>query len=126
MMHIGDLVTSLGVEQDAGITRQGSVAKAAFAAYLRDNQTPSERMMARVLCHLGIEAEPQVPILGYIADFYDASTRTVIEVDGSIHDDQRAADAVRNEHMRAAGYRVYRVTNDEVRHFLANIAEARG
>lgn len=123
MRRIGDILADLGYGEDRAI--RSPEAKRKFAQYLRENQTPSERLMARVLFHLGIDAEPQVPILGWIADFYDASTKTVIEVDGSIHAYQREADAFRDKKMREAGYRVYRFRNDEIRHFMANIAADR-
>lgn len=99
--------------------------KQAMAEYLIANQTASERTMARVLHHLGISAKPQVPILGWIVDFYDSSTRTVIEVDGDSHSGKQGADEHRDQAMREAGYRVIRVTNDEVRHFLQNLADPR-
>lgn len=119
---IGDIVAGLGITEYGGATRQGPEAKAAYARMLRDNQTIAERHMATVLVYLGIEAMPQVPILGWIADFYDPATRTIIEVDGDIHERQRDYDQFRDETMIAAGYRVIRVHNDEVNHFLQNIA----
>ena len=98
--------------------------KQGFADYLRENQTPSERMMARVLYHLGIDAEPQVVLSGWIVDFYDESTRTIIEVDGGVHlsPSQRARDQHRDDVMRGKGYRVLRFANHEVRHFMESVA----
>lgn len=119
--HIGDVVAALGMGRLVGPTRQGPDAKAAFARMLRSDQTIAERHMATVLAYLGIEAIPQAPILGWIADFYDPATRTVIEVDGDVHARKRAYDRFRDEKMEAAGYRVLRVRNEEVDHFLANI-----
>ncbi len=122
-MQIGHILRGMGFDSEA--RQRTPESKRDFADYLREHQTPSERMMARVLFHLGIDAEPQVLICGWVADFYDASTRSVIEVDGAIHDYHQEADQFRDEKMREAGYRVFRFRNEEVRHFLANIAESR-
>lgn len=124
-VHIAKVLAAMGWDHAAGFDQQGAEAKRAFADYLRDNQTPSERLMARVLFHIGIDAKPQVNILGWIVDFYDAEHRTVIEVDGSIHAHQREADAFRDEKMREAGYRVMRFRNDEVPHLMQAIAMGR-
>jgi very-short-patch-repair endonuclease len=100
--------------------------KRAFTEHLREHQTESERLMARVLVHLGIDAVPQAAVRGWVVDFLDARNRTVIEVDGAIHkgEEAQARDEYRDQVLRDAGYRVIRVTNDEVRHFLANLANA--
>lgn len=119
--QIGDVILSLGLGEGVP-ARRGPEAKAAYARMLRENQTRAERHMATVLACFGIDAQPQVPILGWIADFYDPLTRTVIEVDGSSHDNRQGQDDLRDERMRAAGYRVYRFRNEEVSHFLQNIA----
>jgi very-short-patch-repair endonuclease len=59
----------------------------------------------------------QKPLGNYIADFYCASARLVIEVDGDSHFDGRAEqyDARRTAALEAQGIRVLRVTNQEVR-----------
>lgn len=98
-------------------------SKLLFADYLRANQTPSERLMARVLFHLGIDAAPQVVIRGWIVDFYDYGTGTIIEVDGSSHQDRAAEDQERDAILRDAGYRVIRVSNEEVVQLMASFAE---
>jgi uroporphyrinogen-III synthase len=106
----------------AAVATKGPQSKLAFANYLRANQTPGERMMARVLYHLGIEAQPQVPIRGWIVDFYDYENRVVFEVDGPYHEERKAADAYRDAVLTGAGYRVVRLSNDAVRNLMANVA----
>jgi very-short-patch-repair endonuclease len=56
----------------------------------------------------------------FVLDFWCPLARLVIEVDGAIHadEDQAAPDADRTAHLAAYGYRVLRVTNDEVPHAL--------
>ena len=116
-MRIGDILVAMGYDESYTSSDQ----KIAFSKYLRENQTPSERLMARILFHLGIQAEPQVVLMGWIVDFFDAANRTVIEVDGSIHQHKKQQDAERDEAMRRAGYRVIRIANDELPQMMANV-----
>lgn len=124
-MRIGEILRTMGLEPDqAMIARQGENAKRAYADYLRENQTPSERLMARVLFYLGCDVEPQQPLLGWIVDFLDRENKVVIEVDGSAHSGKEDADAFRDEKMREAGYRVIRIASWEVPHLLQQVARA--
>jgi very-short-patch-repair endonuclease len=125
-MRIGEIMRTMGLEPDETLfLRQGPDAKRAYADYLRENQTPTERMMARVLYHLGCDVEPQQPVLGWIVDFLDAENRVVIEVDGSAHTGREEADDFRDEKMREAGYRVIRIESWEVPHMLQQVARWR-
>ena len=121
MMRIGALMPLLDLT-DEGVKVRRDTAKRVFADHLRENQTASERMMARVLFHLGIDAKPQVVLLGWIVDFFDADHLTVIEVDGSSHNGREAEDRMRDESLERAGYRVLHFHNEEVRHIMANLA----
>jgi very-short-patch-repair endonuclease len=56
----------------------------------------------------------QHPVDRFILDFYCASAKLCIEVDGGIHDEQQERDAARTEYLSARGIRVIRFTNDEV------------
>jgi very-short-patch-repair endonuclease len=62
----------------------------------------------------------QHPIGPFIADFVCPLSRTVIEVDGATHgsDSERAYDARRDAYLRARGWNVIRVTNNDVYKFL--------
>lgn len=121
---IGESLRLLGLTEDGAQPRNAD-AKRAYADYLRANQTPSERMMARVLYHLGIDAEPQVQVRGYIVDFLDRRNGVVIEVDGGIHGDRKAADDLRTANLEDQGYRIIRITNEEVRHLMQSVAGGR-
>ena len=59
----------------------------------------------------GFKFRRQHPLGPYIADFYCAMARLVIEVDGAVHgyDVRAAGDARRDEWMRGQGLRVVRV-----------------
>src|SRR6187549_2727373 len=51
----------------------------------------------------------QVPLLGFIANFYASSVRLIVEVDGGYHARRVSADARRDRKLARAGYRVVRV-----------------
>ena len=48
------------------------------------------------------------------SDFYCATHRLVIEVDGDIHETQAERDEVRTEQFEAYGYHVIRFSNERV------------
>ena len=56
----------------------------------------------------------QHPIGPYVADFYCAAAKLVIEIDGAAHDYRQAEDVRRDEYMRSLGLRVFRVAAAEV------------
>ncbi len=64
----------------------------------------------------GLKFRRQHPVDGFVVDFYCAERRLIVEVDGSIHDRQRAADEERQVILDASGYRVVRLHNDTVLH----------
>ena len=126
-VRIGQVLRMLGFEPDVAITaaEAGVNPKRAYADYLRENQTTSERMMARVLYYLGCDVEPQQVVRGYIVDFLDREGRIVIEVDGSSHSGKEDYDAERDAIMRADGYRVIRIQSWEVPLMLQQVARWR-
>jgi len=65
----------------------------------------------------------QHPIDRFIVDFYCGDAKLVIEVDGSIHDDQVEQDAGRQATLEALGFRVLRFTNDEILADLPSVIE---
>lgn len=122
-IRIGQLMAQLGYADESD--EQKRERKRAFADYLRANQTVGERMMARNLYHLGIDAEPQAQLRGWVVDFLDREHSVVFEVDGSSHDNKQEADEFRDAILTEAGYRVVRLTNDGVRNLMYSIAIAR-
>ncbi len=97
-----------------------------FARELRKNQTPAEVLLWKLLRNrrlLGFKFFRQHPIVVekyngrtgfYIADFYCAEKKLVIEVDGLIHAFQIDYDKVRDVIMNEFGLTVFRITNDEI------------
>ena len=60
----------------------------------------------------------QVAIGALVLDFYCASERLVIEVDGPNHDEQQEADRIRQELLESLGIRFVRLSNHQVEHQL--------
>jgi very-short-patch-repair endonuclease len=56
----------------------------------------------------------QHPLGRFIADFYCAQVRLVVEVDGPVHSKQAEYDEARTQHFETYGYQVVRFTNQEV------------
>jgi very-short-patch-repair endonuclease len=96
--------------------------KVTLARQLRREMTPAEARMWGALCGkaLGCRVRAQHVIRGWIVDFYIASARLVIEVDGDVHDLQVEEDARRTLALEAEGLRVIRVRNEDM---LANLPQ---
>ena len=64
----------------------------------------------------GLKFKRQHSIGNYIVDFYCASKRLIIELDGEIHlsSEQDAKDQIRDKNLREMGFIVLRFTNDEI------------
>jgi very-short-patch-repair endonuclease len=62
----------------------------------------------------GFKFRRQHVIDRFVADFYCAKARLVIEVDGPIHDFSREEDAMRQQFLESLHLRVLRFNNDEV------------
>ena len=65
-------------------------------------------------------------VLGkYIADFYSAEAKLVIELDGSQHYEQENAlyDAERTEFLKSYGLRVIRIANNEINRNFRGVCE---
>ena len=78
---------------------------------MRQAPTDSEARLWRALrsSQLGVAFRRQVPLLGFIVDFYAPSVRLVVEVDGGYHARRVTADARRDRKLERAGYRVVRI-----------------
>lgn len=87
------------------------------ARELRNSQTPAERKLwFEFLRTHPVKFRRQVPLQGYILDFYAPSLKLCIELDGRSHDSQAAAeyDAERTRQLTAVGVQVVRFGNAEV------------
>lgn len=90
------------------------------ARNLRANLTPAEK---KIWFHYlrnsnaSVKFLRQKPIGNYIADFYCASKKLVVEIDGNSHflsEDAMNKDKIREEFFRKNGLRILRFTNVEV------------
>ena len=91
-----------------------SPAKEQFAAQLRENQTSAERRLGKKLSKRKETWFAQVPLRGFIADFYCPQALLVVEVDGPSHNHTKAYDTQRDEALKEIGIKTLRFTNDEV------------
>jgi very-short-patch-repair endonuclease len=62
----------------------------------------------------GLKFKRQHLIGRYIADFVCLEKNLVVELDGGIHKLKQEADAVRDATLQTFGYRVLRISNDEL------------
>jgi len=84
---------------------------------LRREATPAESLLWERLRDRrlsGLKFRRQHTIDRYVADFYCAHARLVVEVDGGVHDARVAEDAYREQVMASHGVRTLRVTNDQI------------
>ncbi len=85
----------------------------------RQNPTPAEEILWQVLRGGNLEGVRflrQKAFGRYIVDFYCASAKIVIELDGEVHDAPEAQiyDALRTETLEARGLQVVRFRNEMV------------
>ncbi|WCT12340.1 endonuclease domain-containing protein [Mucilaginibacter jinjuensis] len=101
---------------------------------LRNNQTPAERMLWDQLRRKNVDNHKflrQYPIMVvqvgisyfYIANFYCAKLKLVIELDGPIHNFKKEYDANRDLVMNQLGIVVLRFNNDEVEMQIDNLIQ---
>ena len=95
------------------------------AKEMRSKMTSAERVMWALLRkhrQAGFHFRRQHPMARFIVDFCCTKAKLCIEVDGSIHEQQRERDEERTAWLEAMGYTVLRFTNDEIldaRHLVA-------
>ncbi len=104
------------------------------ARKLRQSLTRSEQILWKELRNrkfLGLKFLRQHPFVYqvvdnrpyyFIADFYCAEKRLVIEVDGKIHDFQKEDDEHREEILKSLGLNILRIRNEEVED-ISNVLE---
>jgi very-short-patch-repair endonuclease len=96
-----------------------------LARELRKNQTPTEETLWTILRNRRFERKKflrQHPIVFqrdskchfFIADFYCAEKKLVVELDGKIHDYQKQRDEERDLVIQSMGLGVVRIKNEEL------------
>jgi very-short-patch-repair endonuclease len=111
----------LGVRSEisklAGSNRQIPKVLLERARELRKRQTPAEQILWECLRNrrlLNTKFRRQHNIGRYIADFYCHEKLLIIELDGSIHANQQAEDAIRESWLKSNNFIVIRFSNDQI------------
>jgi very-short-patch-repair endonuclease len=102
--------------------------------YLRKNQTLAESILWEKLRNRqlnGFKFLRQYPIRFvldnqrrvFIADFYCAKHKLVIELDGEIHEKQKEYDTIRSEIINNLGFSVIRFPNKEIINNIGSVKE---
>jgi len=92
-------------------------ATLARARRLRREATPPEKLLWWALRGRrigGLKFRRQEAIGPYFADFCCREKRLIVELDGMSHIDRKDYDEQREAYLRECGYRVVRVTNNDV------------
>jgi very-short-patch-repair endonuclease len=103
-----------------------SPAKLELAKKMRRNMTFAERCFwnaVRANKIPGMHFHRQQVIDGFIADFYCADHRLVVEIDGGVHEFQRAHDAQRDIALQKNGLKVLRFKNEDVVDHIEHVIE---
>ncbi len=96
------------------------------ARRMRQEATPAEELLWQALRRSGVRGfkfRRQHVIGSFIVGFYCVGARLVVEVDGSIHDEQVAADRERQAMLESLGLSVIRFTNIEVMSDLPSVLD---
>lgn len=95
------------------------------ARQLRREMTPAEKILWQKLRgnKLGVHFRRQQVVAGFIVDFYCHKADLVIELDGSVHDEeeQKENDAEREKVLARMGLQVVRFRNEEVTGNLSEV-----
>ena len=97
-----------------------------LAKELRKNMTPWEReLWFKFLRYYPVRFQRQKAIGNYIADFYCAKARLIIELDGGGHysAEQSEKDAIRTENLQTMGLTVLRFCNLDIDHNFVGVCE---
>ncbi len=95
-----------------------------FARQMRREPTEPEKFIWRHLSNSqlgGFKFRRQTVIGRYICDFSCSSVGLIVEIDGNTHD--AAADARRDDDLRAQGFTVLRFTNADVLRDMNGVLE---
>lgn len=92
----------------------------------RKEGTPAERRLWQALRARqlnGFKFRRQVWLGPFIADFFCAGAKLIMEVDGDTHASQRTYDRLRTNWLKYEGFDLVRVTNADVMHNLDGVLE---
>ena len=96
------------------------------ARELRREMTPTEKRLwaqLRGRRFAGYKFRRQTPIAGYIADFYCAQARLILELDGESHVGKGTRDENRRRTLKSKGFRILRFWDTEIYDDLEAVLE---
>ncbi len=114
------------VENEVEMNKTNNPKLTTNAKNLRKNMTKEERhLWYDFLKSLPITVHRQKVIGDYIVDFYIASSKTVIELDGSQHYENKGkeSDARRDRYLNELGIKVLRYSNLDVNQRFESVCE---
>ncbi len=80
-----------------------------------------EELRAKQLA--GYKFRRQHPIGSFIVDFYCPLRKLVIEIDGPVHNNQKAYDKTREDYLQAMGFTVLRFANQKVEDHMSDVLQ---
>ncbi|MBZ9730993.1 endonuclease domain-containing protein [Salegentibacter sp. JZCK2] len=97
-----------------------------YRKILRDNLTPAEAFLWNYLKARKLEGKRftrQHSIGNYIVDFYCASEKLIIELDGEVHlnSNDEEKDLKRTEYLQGLGFKIIRFENKMIFDFLPSV-----
>jgi very-short-patch-repair endonuclease len=100
-----------------------TTAQRDFARTLRRRQTSAEDLLWQQLRgrRLGLKFRRQVPIAGYVVDFFCFDAKLMIELDGRQHAMEAEYDVRRTAELEAHGLTILRFRNEAVRNNLDGV-----
>lgn len=98
--------------------------KKIFARTLRKEQTKSEKIVWELLrkrkfCNCKFRR--QHVIEGFVLDFYCHELKLGVEVDGSVHNNRKEYDRLRQEIIESEGISIIRFSNKEIAKDITNV-----
>jgi very-short-patch-repair endonuclease len=100
--------------------------KIRYALGLRKRMTDAETLLWNHLKNRqlnNLKFRRQVPISWFITDFLCIEKQLIVEVDGSVHDEQKEYDKEREAELQTLGFTILRFTNDDVLNDLKRVLE---
>jgi len=98
-----------------------------FAKHLRKKQTEAEKLLwseLRSRRFHTLKFRRQVPLGEYVVDFLCPQLRFIIEVDGPTHIGRETYDKDRTDTLKADGYHVWRISNEDVYDDVPGVLDA--
>ena len=98
--------------------------KIALAKELRSKMTGAEKILWQQLRSNrlgGWHFRRQQILFGYLADFYCHAASLIVEVDGEIHEYQKAEDRERDDALMEKGFKTLRFKNHDIENNLTSV-----